>query len=81
MYTSMGLSSLLTLLSHLLFIAISFRLLTAVRFDKFLRPNHVGESRLLLLFIAIALGYLVSSFFLSVLDASRTLPYLLRSNL
>jgi uncharacterized integral membrane protein (TIGR02327 family) len=31
-----------------------------------------------MLFIAIGLGYLVSSFFLSVIEASRNLPYLLR---
>ncbi|MCI1985396.1 MAG: DUF1146 family protein [Lactobacillus sp.] len=79
MYQSMGLSAALTLISHLLFILVAFRLLsTSVRFDKLLRPNHVRESRLLMLFIAIGLGYLVSSFFLSVIEASRNLPYLLR---
>ncbi|WP_125708078.1 DUF1146 family protein [Lacticaseibacillus porcinae] len=78
MYQSMGLSGFLTIVSHVLFIAISFRLLSAVRFDKFLRPNHVGASRLLLLFIAIAIGYNVSQFFLSVLSASANLPYLLK---
>lgn len=78
MYQSMGLSGVLTIVSHLLFIVISFRLLTAVRFDKFLRPNHVGESRLLLLFVAITIGYNVSNFFISVLTASANLPYLLK---
>ncbi|WP_461215072.1 DUF1146 family protein [Lacticaseibacillus sp. GG6-2] len=78
MYQSMGLSAALTLVSHLVFIMISFRLLSAVRFDRFLRPNHVRESRLLMLFLAIGLGYLVSSFFLDVIQASKNLPYLLR---
>ncbi|MFD1485300.1 DUF1146 family protein [Lacticaseibacillus baoqingensis] len=79
MYQSMGLSAALTLISHVLFILISFRLLsTTVRFDQLLRPNHVRESRLLMLFLSIALGYLVSSFFLAAIQASRNLPYLLR---
>ncbi|WP_179395201.1 DUF1146 family protein [Lacticaseibacillus absianus] len=77
MYTDIGLSAVLTIISHVLFILVSFRLLSALRFDKLLRPNHVGASRLLMLFIAIALGYTVSEFFLSFLTASGNLRYLL----
>lgn len=77
MTQGLGLSGAVTLVSHFVFIMISFRLLTAVRFDKFLRPNHVRESQLLMVFIAIALGYLVSEFFMSLIDAARALPYLI----
>ncbi|KRK74131.1 DUF1146 family protein [Lacticaseibacillus nasuensis] len=78
MTQGLGLSGAVTLISHFVFIMISFRLLTAVRFDKFLRPNHVRESQLLMVFIAIALGYLVSEFFLSLISSARALPLLLR---
>ncbi|WP_125702972.1 DUF1146 family protein [Lacticaseibacillus daqingensis] len=77
MYTNLGLTALLTLLSHVLFIGVSFHLLKALRFEQLLRPNHVAQSRMLMLFLAIALGYLVSEFFLSFLTASGNLRYLL----
>ncbi|WP_262314763.1 DUF1146 family protein [Lacticaseibacillus parakribbianus] len=77
MYGGLGITAAVTMLSHFVFILISFRLLTAVRFDKLLRPNHVRESQLLMVFVAIALGFAVSEFFLSLLGAARDLQYLL----
>ncbi|KRO17617.1 hypothetical protein IV56_GL000097 [Lacticaseibacillus saniviri JCM 17471 = DSM 24301] len=78
MYRDLGFTALLTIASHFFFIATAFRMLRAVRFDQFLRPNHVNESRFLLLFIAIALGFGVSEFFLSLLEAARNLIYLVQ---
>ncbi|WP_056956569.1 DUF1146 family protein [Lacticaseibacillus pantheris] len=77
MDTSLGLSAAFTFMSHLVFIIMSWRLLIVLRFDKILKPNRVNESRLLLFFIAVALGYLVSSCFLSLVQAARNLFYLL----
>lgn len=77
MYRSLGLTAVLTLLSHFVFIMIAFRLMTALRFDRFLRPGHERESRLLLLFIAITLGFGVSEFVLSVVSSAANLHYLL----
>lgn len=69
-------TSLLGLLSHLLFIYLSHTLLISVidwsRFVKGTAENQ-GKIRLLILFLAIALGYIVSGFFLDILSMSRSL--------
>lgn len=65
-----------TFTSHLIFIYFSFYLLnTAVEWSRFLRmdPDNARRSRVLILFLSIALGYLVSLFFLSIYNMSRDL--------
>ena len=65
-----------TFTSHLIFIYFSFYLLnTAVEWSRFLRmnPENARRSRVLILFLSIALGYLVSLFFLSIYNMSRDL--------
>ncbi|WP_203663418.1 DUF1146 family protein [Lacticaseibacillus sp. 53-4] len=64
--TDLGITGAVTLVSHFVFIMITFRLLFALRFDK-----------LLMVFLAIAIGYNVSEFFLSLLTAAHSLTYLL----
>lgn len=64
------------LLSHLLFIYLAHDLLiTAVDWSKLMRSTAENKRKiqLLLLFIAIGLGYMVSAFFLDLLDISRSL--------
>lgn len=78
MTQGLGINAVLTLLSHFVFIMISFRIMTAVRFDRFLRPNHVWESQVLLIFVAITIGYNVSEFFLSLMTSALNLPYLIK---
>ncbi|MFD1393896.1 DUF1146 family protein [Lacticaseibacillus jixianensis] len=75
--TDLGITGAVTLVSHFVFIMITFRLLFALRFDKLLKPNHVRDSQLLMIFLAIAIGYNVSEFFLSLLTAAHSLTYLL----
>ena len=61
------------LCSHLLFIFMSFHLLsTVVSWERFLKVNadNALKIRLLILFLSIALGYLVSLFFLSIYQVS-----------
>lgn len=73
-YNSLMLEMLFTFSSHLIFIYFSFYLLnTAVNWGQFLRmdPDNARRSRLLILFLSIALGYLVSLFFLSIYNMSR----------
>ena len=59
-----------TLTSHLVFIGLSYHMLISL-FDwaKLIKNpiENTGKLKLFLLFISIALGYLVSSFILSVL--------------
>lgn len=69
-------TSLMGLLSHLLFIYLSHSLLlTVIDWSRFVKGNaeNQGKIRLLILFIAIALGYIVSSLFLDLLSLSRSI--------
>ena len=62
-----------TLSSHLLFIFLSHQLLAqVVNWERFLKVNadNALKIRLLILFLSIALGYLVSLFFLSIFQVS-----------
>ena len=62
-----------TLSSHLLFIFLSHQLLSSlVNWEWLLKVNadNALKIRLLILFLSIALGYLVSLFFLSIYQVS-----------
>ena len=67
---------LLTIISHMLFIFLSFWAMKAMRIEKWIRMNPVSEARLLYFFLSIALGYTVSSFFLEFVEMSRNLGLL-----
>ncbi|MCI1284345.1 DUF1146 family protein [Lacticaseibacillus songhuajiangensis] len=77
MEQSFGVNAVLTIFSHLIFIVMVWRTLIALRFDKLLKPNRVREGQLLLFFVAVGLGYLVSSCFLALIAAVRNLAYLI----
>ncbi|MFD1464659.1 DUF1146 family protein [Lapidilactobacillus mulanensis] len=64
---SVNLQALFTIISHLFFVYLAYQTLSVVRFDVFFRERQEAKSRILKLFIAIALGYMVSSFLLSVI--------------
>ncbi|MEH7352154.1 DUF1146 family protein [Neobacillus drentensis] len=74
MINDFGQMALISILSHLVFIAISWWALQAVRLDKLLRPNHVFQARLLYILLAIFIGSSVSNFFLDYLQWSKQLP-------
>lgn len=60
--------------SHLLFIFFAYYLLfNLVRWEKFLKVSaeNAIKIRFLILLFSVALGYLVSSFFISVYEMSR----------
>lgn len=70
----------MTFLSHLLFIYITYQLLTSVvDWGKFLKGTAENwlKIQLLMLFLAIGMGYIVSTFFLEILIASRQLADLI----
>ena len=63
-----------TLSSHMIFIFLSFHLLsTVVNWEKLLKVNadNAFRSRFLILLLSIALGFLLSSFFLSLYALGR----------
>ncbi|ETI70020.1 DUF1146 family protein [Neobacillus vireti] len=76
MINDFGQLALLSIVSHLLFIAISWWALQAIRLDKLLKANHVFQGRLLYILLAIFIGSSVSNFFLDYLQWSRQLPML-----
>ncbi len=73
-----GQIAMLSILSHLVFIAISWWALQAIRLDKLLKPNHVFQARLLYILLAIFIGSSVSNFFLDYLQWSQQLPLILQ---
>ncbi|MFZ7946790.1 DUF1146 family protein [Neobacillus sp. 19] len=74
MINDFGQIALVSIMSHLVFIAISWWALQAIRLDKLLKPNHVMQARLLYILLAIFIGSSVSNFFLDYLQWSRQLP-------
>ncbi|WP_071393306.1 DUF1146 family protein [Bacillus tuaregi] len=77
MLTSYGPQAILSIISHLVFIALAWWALMAINFEKFLRPNRVFQARLLYILLSIAIGSIVSNFFLDYLAWSQQLPLLL----
>lgn len=72
---------LVTICSHLLFIYLAHSLLlSVVDWSRCLKGNAENQRniQLFIVFLAIALGYLVSAFFLDVLSISRNLATLIR---
>jgi uncharacterized integral membrane protein (TIGR02327 family) len=73
-----GQIAVISIIIHLIFIAVSWWALQAIRLDKLLKPNHVVQARLLYILLAIFLGSGVSNFFLNYLQWSTQLPFLLQ---
>ena len=73
-----GQIALVSILSHLVLIAITWYALQAIRLEKLLKTNHVFQARLLYILLAIAIGSSVSNFFLDYLQWSKQLPLILQ---
>ncbi|WP_417898653.1 DUF1146 family protein [Bacillus haimaensis] len=69
-----GVQSLISILSHLLFISITWWALQSIHYEKWMKPNRVVQMRLLLILVTIAIGSAVSNFFLDYLFLSQRLP-------
>lgn len=69
-----GVQSFISILSHLLFISITWWALQAIHYEKWMKPNRVVQMRLLLILVTIAIGSAVSNFFLDYLFLSQRLP-------
>ncbi|WP_342433552.1 DUF1146 family protein [Neobacillus sp. FSL H8-0543] len=73
-----GQNALISIFSHLVFIALAWYALQAIRLDKLIKPSHVFQARLLYILLAIIIGSSVSNFFLDYLQWSRQLPLILQ---
>jgi uncharacterized integral membrane protein (TIGR02327 family) len=74
MISGIGHQALVSILSHLVFIALAWWALQSLQFEKLLRANHVFQARVLYIMLSIALGSIVSNFFLDYLLWSQQLP-------
>ncbi len=72
----LGMQSLVTIVSYMFFILLSFWALKGIRIEKFIKKNNIGQARVLYLFIAITVGYTVSTFFIDLILNSQNLIFL-----
>lgn len=74
---SIGQIALMSILSHIVFIFITWRLIQTINFEPLIRKGKGTEAQILILFVTIAIGSTVSRFFLEFLQWSQDLIYLL----
>ncbi|MFD1020109.1 DUF1146 family protein [Thalassobacillus hwangdonensis] len=68
--------ALISMVSHLIFIIITWKVLQSVKLDAWIRKGHVFEVRVLMIFLTITIGTSVSRFFLEFLQWSQQLIHL-----
>jgi uncharacterized integral membrane protein (TIGR02327 family) len=68
-----GVDAIIRIISHLMFIYISFWALQSLRIEQFFKAQYTSQIRLLLVFFTIALGFTVSSFTLEFIALCRNL--------
>ncbi|WP_121613839.1 DUF1146 family protein [Mesobacillus foraminis] len=78
MITDLGSQALISIMTHLVFIALAWWALQALHFEKLLRANRVFQARVLYILVSIALGSAVGNFFLDYLLWSQQLPAILQ---
>ncbi|MFC3039253.1 DUF1146 family protein [Virgibacillus xinjiangensis] len=71
-----GQQALISLISHILFISLTWKVVVSLNFDAILVKGKSTEGRVLLLFLTIVIGAGVSRFFLEILQWSQDLLYL-----
>ncbi|MBM7551746.1 DUF1146 family protein [Thalassobacillus pellis] len=71
-----GQQAMIGMISHLIFIIITWRSLQAIKVDAWLRKGHVFEVRTLMILVTITIGTTVSNFFLDFLQWSQQLVHL-----
>lgn len=76
METMIGQTALISIFSHIFFSGVAFYAMRAVMFEKWIHKHHVLQAQILYIFISIAIGTMVSTFFLNISSWSRQLPYL-----
>ncbi|KON86140.1 membrane protein [Sporosarcina globispora] len=79
MISGFGQQALISIMSHLVFIALAWWALQALRFETLLRANHVFQARVLYVLLSIVIGSIVSNFFLDYLLWSQQLPLILQN--
>ena len=76
---SAGQLALLSIFSHIMFIYLTWKVVTVIRIETIFKKGRSAEARVFLLFITIMIGTGVSRFFLDILQWSGDLIYLFSS--
>ncbi|TRM10757.1 DUF1146 domain-containing protein [Lentibacillus cibarius] len=76
MFSSIGMTALIGMISHLFFIYVTWRVITTINIDPLIRKGRETEARVLIIFVAIFIGTGVSRFFLDFIQWSQDLLYL-----
>lgn len=71
-----GQLAIVSMISHLIFIYLTWRVITTLKIEPFIRKGRETEFKVFLLFITIVIGSGVSRFFLEILQWSQDLKYL-----
>ena len=73
---SIGYFSIISMISHVIFIYITWMAMQSINIEYFIRKNRVTEARVLMIFITIAVGTTVSNFVLDIIHWSQDLLFL-----
>lgn len=71
-----GFFSLIGMISHVLFIYLTWIVIQSLNLDPFFLKNKVTEARILIIFVTIAIGTTVSNFVLDIINWSQDIIYL-----
>ncbi|WP_110112734.1 DUF1146 family protein [Bacillus sp. CGMCC 1.16541] len=71
-----GPQALLAIISHLLFMIITWYALQGFQLEKLMKPNRVLQARVMMILLTIAIGSAVSNFFLDYLFWSQRISSL-----
>lgn len=69
----LGVHALISIVIYLITIGLSFQIMKNIQVEKIIRRNKVFEAQLFLIFAAIALGFQVGNFFITLIDTSMQL--------
>lgn len=72
----LGVHAVISIVIYLIAIGLSFQIMKSVRIEKIIRENKTFEAQVLLIFAAIALGFLVGQFIITLIDTSLQLSNL-----
>ncbi len=73
---TIGFYGLIGIMSHIIFIYITWTAMQGINFEPLVRNNKVKEARIIIIFIAIVVGAGVSNFVLDIIRWCQDLVYL-----
>lgn len=73
---SIGYFSIIAMLSHIIFIYITWTAIQGINFEPFVRKNRVVQAQIIIIFLTIVIGTGVSRFVLDLIQWSQDLIYL-----